>query len=292
MSAGEEKQTALVTVESSALTKAGAKSLVARGRSDLQIHEDAEECLKRGLDLWKQGNDETQVSFESTQLALDKQMATGKLFSSEEKLAFFDRHFLRDPNRRREAAFVCFERGIKLSPSHPGLQHSLGGAYYNGWGVPQDPVKAATWFRKAAKQGHAEAQFDLGAIYAYTDNVQAASWWRKAAEQGHADSQRRLGDLYVCGVGVERDYAQAAFWIRKVAEQAEDSEMSLSDIYSQLTSWLRVAAEQGVVDAQYLLGWLYHHGRHVPQDHEQAARWYRMAAEQGDADAQLALDAM
>ena len=201
MSAGEEKQTALVTVESSALTKAGAKSLVARGRSDLQIHEDAEECLKRGLDLWKQGNDETQVSFESTQLALDKQMATGKLFSSEEKLAFFDRHFLRDPNRRREAAFVCFERGIKLSPSHPGLQHSLGGAYYNGWGVPQDPVKAATWFRKAAKQGHAEAQFDLGAIYAYTDNVQAASWWRKAADQGDAEAKSALQGMHAEGAG-------------------------------------------------------------------------------------------
>jgi TPR repeat protein len=165
----------------------------------------------------------------------------------------------------------------------------LGGAYYNGWGVPQDDAKAATWFRKAAEQGHAEAQFGLGAIYAHTDYTQAASWYRKAAEQGHADSQRCLGEFYVCGWGVEMDYAQAAFWMRKMVEQAVETEERLSVILSVDDYWLRTAAEQGIVNAQYLLGWLYHHGRHVRQDHAQAAKWYRMAAEQGDTEAKCKL---
>jgi serine/threonine protein kinase len=245
---------------------------------------EAEEWLKKGLDLWKQGSDETQASTDSVNLFFDKQMASGRVYSSEEKLSIFQKSFGSDPYHRREEAFVCFERGLELSPSHPRLQHSLGVAYNNGWGVPQDLAKGIVWFRKAAEQGYAKAQYDLGWTY-IPDYTQAAFWYRKAAKQGQVDSQRALGDLYVCGMGVELDYAQAAFWIRKVAEQAEDNDMRLSDIYSSLTYWLSVAAEQGVIDAQYLLGWIYHHGRHVPQDLAQAIKWYRMAAKQGDTEA-------
>ena len=37
-------------------------------------------------------------------------------------------------------------------------QTVLGGAYENGWGVPQDDAEAAKWFRRAAEQGHANAK--------------------------------------------------------------------------------------------------------------------------------------
>ena len=36
-------------------------------------------------------------------------------------------------------------------------QNSLGLCYANGWGVPQDFEQAATWYRKAAAQGHSDA---------------------------------------------------------------------------------------------------------------------------------------
>jgi TPR repeat protein len=53
------------------------------------------------------------------------------------------------------------------------------------------------------------------------DNLQAASWYRKAAEQGNADAQYSLGRLYYEGRGVPQDYAQAAAWHRKAAEQGD-----------------------------------------------------------------------
>jgi TPR repeat protein len=34
-----------------------------------------------------------------------------------------------------------------------------------GEGVPQDHTKAAKWFRKAAEQGDAQAQYNLGLMY-------------------------------------------------------------------------------------------------------------------------------
>jgi len=49
--------------------------------------------------------------------------------------------------------------------------------------------------------------------------TQAVFWWRKAAEQGEAQSQNNLGVFYAQGLGVERDFAQALYWFKKAAEQ-------------------------------------------------------------------------
>ena len=40
-------------------------------------------------------------------------------------------------------------------------QYNLGLMYYNGEGVPRDYAEAATWFRRAADQGHADAKAAL-----------------------------------------------------------------------------------------------------------------------------------
>ena len=46
-------------------------------------------------------------------------------------------------------------------------QFELGKAFYFGsLGVAKDEVEAVKWFRKAAEQNHAEAQYNLGVCYA------------------------------------------------------------------------------------------------------------------------------
>jgi TPR repeat protein len=52
------------------------------------------------------------------------------------------------------------------------------------------------------------------------------------------------------------------------------------------------SAQQGSVDAQFLLGGLYFLGQGVQEDNTEAARWFRMAAEQGHASAQYSLGVM
>ena len=37
--------------------------------------------------------------------------------------------------------------------------------YNNGEGVPEDDGQAAFWYRKAAEQGDAKAQYNLGVMY-------------------------------------------------------------------------------------------------------------------------------
>ena len=60
------------------------------------------------------------------------------------------------------------------------------------------------------------------------------------------------------------------------------------DYATALREWTPLA-EQGDVDAQYNLGWMYAKGKGVPQDDKTAVKWYRLAAKQGLADAQYNL---
>ena len=59
--------------------------------------------------------------------------------------------------------------------------------------------------------------------------------------------------------------------------------------YKKAVKWYRQAAEQGVVEAQYNLGFMYVKGQGVAQDYKTAIKWYSQAAEQGDAKAQYIL---
>ena len=44
------------------------------------------------------------------------------------------------------------------------------------------------------------------------DYAQALAWYLKAAEQGHAGAQTNLGVLYYNGNGVKQDYVEADRW--------------------------------------------------------------------------------
>ena len=52
---------------------------------------------------------------------------------------------------------------------------------------------------------------------------------------------------------------------------------------------LRMAAESGDANSQFLLGSLYIQGREVPENYEEAAKWFGLAAQQGNTGAQSIL---
>ena len=129
-----------------------------------------------------------------------------------------------------------------------------------------DHAEASTWYRKAAEQGHVEAQYMLGWMNhrGFMDNaspsdltardfVAAVAWYRKAAEQGHVEAQYNLGRMYHQGRGVPQDFVAAVAW------------------YHQ-------AAEQGLPQALWYLGDMYSEGLGVLQDFVEAHMWYNLAA--------------
>jgi len=62
--------------------------------------------------------------------------------------------------------------------------------------------------------------------------------------------------------------------------------------YRSAATLARSSAERGNADAQALLGFMYEHGRGVPQDYVLAAHWYACAAKQGHVTAQYLLGLM
>eukprot|EP01088_Endostelium_zonatum_P019863 TRINITY_DN706_c1_g1_i2.p1 TRINITY_DN706_c1_g1~~TRINITY_DN706_c1_g1_i2.p1 ORF type:complete len:678 (-),score=240.77 TRINITY_DN706_c1_g1_i2:32-1783(-) len=61
--------------------------------------------------------------------------------------------------------------------------------YHEGTGVEKDQDQAYQWFKKAAEQGHVQAQFNAGLHYDKGEGVErdeekAFEWTKKAAEQG------------------------------------------------------------------------------------------------------------
>ena len=51
------------------------------------------------------------------------------------------------------------------------MQLLVGSIYDYGQGVPQDDAETAKWYERAAKQGSAKGQYQLGAIYARSAQV-------------------------------------------------------------------------------------------------------------------------
>ena len=101
-------------------------------------------------------------------------------------------------------SIVCGCRNsAKAEHSDSQSQFELAVALFRGdWGLAKDEVQAAKWLRKAAEQGHALAQNDLGLCFqnrrgVTTNAVKAVRWWRKAAELNNADAQCSLGFCYL-----------------------------------------------------------------------------------------------
>ena len=65
--------------------------------------------------------------------------------------------------------------------------------YANGEGVPQNDAEAVKWYRKAAEQGDAEAQANLGFMYdngkgVPQNDVQAYAWLSISVAQGFTEA--------------------------------------------------------------------------------------------------------
>jgi TPR repeat protein len=98
-------------------------------------------------------------------------------------------------------------------------QYELAMLYHYGYGVSKDYKAAIRWYRKAAMQGLAQSQNNLGWIYANghvvgvaTDYKEAVRWFRKAADQGHFYAQYNLGKMYKQGTGILQDDIMAYVW--------------------------------------------------------------------------------
>src|SRR5581483_5512234 len=199
---------------------------------------------------------------------------------------------------RKHAALVGLGLGVLLAA--PAFCDTAAGlaAFKN-----KDYQRAFKEWKAAADTGHAEAQFDLGVLYAQglgvrRDLTEAAYWYRRSAEQGNAEAEFALGQMYSLGWGVPRDEADAIRWLQmanSVESDGPPTEWANVEGYGMprdpqvAAYWYKLAADKGHAEAEFFLGRLYAKGEGVKKDEEQAARWISASAVQGYARAQVDL---
>jgi clan AA aspartic protease (TIGR02281 family) len=81
----------------------------------------------------------------------------------------------------------------------------------------QNYVEAMRWYRIAADQGNALAQYNIGSLYANglgvpRDYSQAMRWYRMAADRGLVEAQCDITPLYAKLRHTQRNYAEAVLW--------------------------------------------------------------------------------
>ncbi|HBN22632.1 MAG TPA: hypothetical protein DD412_05280 [Holosporales bacterium] len=202
-------------------------------------------------------------------------------------------------NKYTQAFEACWEDAQNGDSE---CQNYIGYLYIKGRGVDQSNKEAMKWWKLAATQGSASAQWRLGLFsYKAKNNGDAVKWWKLAAAQGYAKAQHSLSVAYTEGTGVTRDDIEAAKWAKLAAGQGHSgSQTNLGNMYSEgrglaqnddeAVKWWRLAADQGVAIAQYNLGRSYEDGCGVLQNDKTAIELYRLAANQKYEKAQKKLD--
>lgn len=92
----------------------------------------------------------------------------------------------------------------------PDAQFNLGQAYKLGRGVPADLNQAEGWYRRAAKQGHLQAEDNLGLVL-FTANRrdEAMPFITRSAERGEPRAQYVLGTAMFNGDLAAKDWPRA-----------------------------------------------------------------------------------
>lgn len=111
-------------------------------------------------------------------------------------------------------------------------QFNLGQAYKLGRGVPQDLVQAEKWYKKAADQGHMQANDNYGLVlFQANRRSEALPYLQASAERGEPRAQYVLGTGHFNGDFVEKDWIKAyALMTRASAQELPQATSNLAQM--------------------------------------------------------------
>jgi len=205
------------------------------------------------------------------------------------------------------AAWTAENAPVKAAPAAEGsdaeTQFQAARSALKAEGGPSDPAKTFEMMKRAADQGHAEAEAGLGYLYSTgigtaKDDVQAVVWFRKGADRGSPKGQFNLGRMIANGRGVTKDLPEGFQWMQRAADQGlPEAVLAVGEAYyfakfgqkrayPAAYSWLLKAAQGGAAVAQNMVGVMRQNGRGAPADRGAAEGWFRKAVAQGDIKAE------
>lgn len=155
-------------------------------------------------------------------------------------------------------------------------------------------ARKAKHYRKAAEQGFAQAQYELGNCYLLGKGVEqseteAVKWLTKAAEQGNTDAMSLLGGLYIKYKNpaesildrIWTEFGAYAYKTRNTNPYENLRHYNIKENIPEGKMWLTKAAELGNPNAMLKLSFICRRELQL----EDGKKWLKIVAEQGNVDA-------
>ncbi|MBZ5663870.1 MAG: sel1 repeat family protein [Acidobacteriia bacterium] len=176
--------------------------------------------------------------------------------------------------------------------SSPDSLYERGMDAITGVGPSRNDSQGIDYFRRSSDLGYGPAQIALGYYYETgtflaRDPGQAVDLYRKAAQQGDPLAGWLAGRIYFLGSTVGRDPDAAQKWLKIAASQKNAygayylGRLMAERDYTKAPALFKIAADQGLPQAQYFYAKALKDGRAIPQDRFNAYIWFTIAADAG-----------
>ena len=83
------------------------------------------------------------------------------------------------------------------------------------------------------------------------NDAEAVKWYRKAADQGLADAQSNLGVMYFNGDGVPENHVRAYVWLSMAKTQGHESAKKAVETVKNLMTKQQIAQAQALASQCY-----------------------------------------
>lgn len=182
-------------------------------------------------------------------------------------------------------------------------QNDIGAVYARGNVVEKNEDLAIHWYTKAAEQGLATAQSNLGILlYSRKDYAASIKWLELSALQGNTTAQLHLGYIYQTKRNLTpEDIAKSIHWYTVAAKNGDaEAQYRLGKIYwdgkitrANMQMAVKLISDSAYNDwpeAQAILGYFYYKGEGVEHNENMAKEWWKKGAKNGSADSQKYLN--
>ena len=196
-----------------------------------------------------------------------------------------------------------YQQGLELlkkaaNEGHLRAMNDLGMMYYRGYGVKQNYDEAKKWFQRASEGGNNFAYSNLALMYekgqGVPKNTQRALYmYLVLAKEGDAEAMEDVGRMYYNGVDGEPNYEKAVSWNLKSAKELCASGIDqmgwcylfghgvTKDPLLAMQYYAFAALRRNDPYAMVHIASMYHSGKNVKEDHQQALKWDKFAARYG-----------
>jgi len=165
-----------------------------------------------------------------------------------------------------------------------------------GVGVSRHDALGIDYFRRSSDLGYGPAQIALAYYYetgtfVARDPAQAVDLYRKAAQQGDPLAGWLAGRIYLLDSGALHDPEAARKWLKLAADQKNAfgayylGRLMADRDFTKAPALYKIAADQGLPQAQYFYAKSLRDGRGIPKDPLNAYMWFTIAADAGYAPA-------